>query len=552
MAIRIPIGGEFFDKIIKNGSYYIDKTELIYELLTQDDVSVALFTRPRRFGKTLTITMLQSFLDITQDSRELFKGLSVSKHEQFCDDWMNRYPVVFLTLKDVEGLSYDSAYSSLESLIARSFGDYFRLENDERITPEDREAFHNLIYRCASSDEIKNSLRTISNVLKAVYEKPVVLLIDEYDVPLAKARENGYYPQMLDLMRRFLSSGLKTNNNLAKAILTGCLRISKESIFTGVNNFASFSVLDKSFSNYFGFTYDEVSALLHAAERDDHLQIMKEWYDGYIFGNTPVYCPWDAVQYVANIIKFPNDKPKNYWKNSSGNGIIREFVEDDNFNVNDKFETLLNGGTITQKISDELTYDKLKFSEDNLWSVLVMTGYLTKADPEEDGNTVSLRIPNAEIATIFEETVVSWFSETLDTERLNSLMNALWNGDEAAASEIFSDMLFDTISYMDYHEDYYHAFLAGVFVGRGYGVESNKEKGLGRPDIFLTDRKNRRAMLIEAKKSRSEERMEQDCREALAQIDEQQYARRLKGYRQVMRYGVAFFEKQALVKKSEE
>ena len=552
MAIRIPIGGEFFDKIIKNGSYYIDKTELIYELLTQDDVSVALFTRPRRFGKTLTMTMLQSFLDITQDSRELFKGLSVSKHEQFCDDWMNRYPVVFLTLKDVEGLSYDSAYSSLESLIARSFGDYFRLENDERITPEDREAFHNLIYRCASSDEIKNSLRTISNVLKAVYEKPVVLLIDEYDVPLAKARENGYYPQMLDLMRRFLSSGLKTNNNLAKAILTGCLRISKESIFTGVNNFASFSVLDKSFSNYFGFTYDEVSALLHAAERDDHLQIMKEWYDGYIFGNTPVYCPWDAVQYVANIIKFPNDKPKNYWKNSSGNGIIREFVEDDNFNVNDKFETLLNGGTITQKISDELTYDKLKFSEDNLWSVLVMTGYLTKADPEEDGDTVSLRIPNAEIATIFEETVVSWFSETLDTERLNSLMNALWNGDEAAASEIFSDMLFDTISYMDYHEDYYHAFLAGVFVGRGYGVESNKEKGLGRPDIFLTDRKNRRAMLIEAKKSRSEERMEQDCREALAQIDEQQYARRLKGYRQVMRYGVAFFEKQALVKKSEE
>ena len=552
MAIRIPIGGEFFDKIIKNGSYYIDKTELIYELLTQDDVSVALFTRPRRFGKTLTITMLQSFLDITQDSRELFKGLSVSKHEQFCDDWMNRYPVVFLTLKDVEGLSYDSAYSSLESLIARSFGDYFRLENDERITPEDREAFHNLIYRCASSDEIKNSLRTISNVLKAVYEKPVVLLIDEYDVPLAKARENGYYPQMLDLMRRFLSSGLKTNNNMAKAILTGCLRISKESIFTGVNNFASFSVLDKSFSNYFGFTYDEVSALLHAAERDDHLQIMKEWYDGYIFGNTPVYCPWDAVQYVANIIKFPNDKPKNYWKNSSGNGIIREFVEDDNFNVNDKFETLLNGGTITQKISDELTYDKLKFSEDNLWSVLVMTGYLTKADPEEDGNTVSLRIPNAEIATIFEETVVSWFSETLDTERLYSLMNALWNGDEAAASEIFSDMLFDTISYLDYHEDYYHAFLAGVFVGRGYGVESNKEKGLGRPDIFLTDRKNRRAMLIKAKKSRSEERMEQDCREALAQIDEQQYARRLKGYRQVMRYGVAFFEKQALVKKSEE
>ena len=552
MAIRIPIGGEFFDKIIKNGSYYIDKTELIYELLTQDDVSVALFTRPRRFGKTLTMTMLQSFLDITQDSRELFKGLSVSKHEQFCDDWMNRYPVVFLTLKDVEGLSYDSAYSSLESLIARSFGDYFRLENDERINPEDREAFHNLIYKCASSDEIKNSLRTISNVLKAVYEKPVVLLIDEYDVPLAKARENGYYPQMLDLMRRFLSSGLKTNNNLAKAILTGCLRISKESIFTGVNNFASFSVLDKSFSNYFGFTHDEVSALLHAAERDDHLQIMKEWYDGYIFGNTPVYCPWDAVQYVANIIKFPNDKPKNYWKNSSGNGIIREFVEDDNFNVNDKFETLLNGGTITQKISDELTYDKLKFSEDNLWSVLVMTGYLTKADPEEDGNTVSLRIPNAEIATIFEETAVSWFSETLDTERLNSLMNALWNGDEAAASEIFSDMLFDTISYMDYHEDYYHAFLAGVFVGRGYGVESNKEKGLGRPDIFLTDRKNRRAMLIEAKKSRSEERMEQDCREALAQIDEQQYARRLKGYRQVMRYGVAFFEKQALVKKSEE
>ena len=445
MAVSILVGGENFDELRNSGCYYVDKTELLYELRQDLKNKVTLFTRPRRFGKTLTMRMMYSH-----------------------------------------------------------FG------------------------------------------------RPVILLIDEYDVPLAKANEEKeagerYYGQMLDVIRGIMSTALKSNDYLEFAVVTGCLRIAKESIFTGVNNFASYSVLDERFSRYFGFTQHEVDTMLKDAELEEKSDTFKEWYDGYIFGSDALYCPWDVVNYVSALLYRKTSKPKNYWKNTSGNAIIRAFAERKEFQVKRKFETLMNGGHIVQTISDELTYDSLYETEDNFWSVLLMTGYLTKADPDEEGETVAVKIPNKEIASIFQDAVIRLFSDQVDAEKQRLMMDALWAGDEAAASKAISDFLWQTISYNDYHEDYYHAFLAGIFVGRGYEVESNKERGLGRPDILLTDDANRRALIIEAKKSDSKVQMEDDCKKALQQIVDQDYAKGLDAY-QVICYGISFYQKSALVK----
>ena len=553
MGMNVAVGGEFFDRIRKENNYYIDKTELIYELVHDTNNTVTLFTRPRRFGKTLMMSMIENFFDIRRDSRSIFEGLNIAKHEEFCAEWMNQYPVLFLTLKDAEGLTFQSAYAMLKGLISEACIEHAYLGSSDRVDPEDAEAFMKLKSKKASDDEVKASLKTLTRMMAAHYGKPAILLIDEYDVPLAKANEEKeagerYYPQMLEVIRGLLSTALKSNDNLKFAVVTGCLRIAKESIFTGVNNFASYSVLDDKFSRYFGFTQEEVDQLLKTANFEDKSDVFKEWYDGYIFGNEAVYCPWDVVNYVSALLYKKTAKPKNYWKNTSGNGIIRDFIGRPEFNVKSRFETLLNGGTILQTISDGLTYDSLHASEDNLWSVLLMTGYLTKADPEEDENPVSLRIPNKEIASIFQDTVADYFSDRVDDSKQKSLMAALWAGDEAAASKTLSDFLWQTISYNDYHEDYYHAFLTGIFVGRGYEVESNKEHGLGRPDIKLIDDQNRRVLIIEAKKSAGAAQMEQDCESALKQIVDQEYAKGLEEY-QVTCYGVAFYRKSALVKK---
>lgn len=387
-----------------------------------------------------------------------------------------------------------------------------------------------------------------------VYGKKVILLIDEYDVPLAKASEkdtkmNKYYSSMLDVIKGIMGTALKDNEFLEFAVITGCLRIAKESIFTGANNFASYSVLDADFSSYFGFSESEVGEILCAADRREQADVIKEWYDGYVFGDSYVYCPWDVMNYMSALKKRKDAKPKNYWKFTSHNGVLLTFVERTDFDVAEKFETLLNGGTVMQSISDELTYDTLHASEDNLWSVLLMTGYITKADPDEEGETVSLKIPNREIASIFEDTVVVHFRNTTDTAELNKLINALWESNEAEAAKRISDLLWNTISYNDYHEDYYHAFLTGIFVGRGYSVESNKEKGLGRPDILLKDKKNRRAIIIEAKRSKREADMDKDCEGAITQIVTERYAEGLYGYTQIFCYGISFFQKQAKVKR---
>ena len=553
MAFKVGVGKSDFEALRKANNYYVDKTDIMYELVEETDNQVTLFTRPRRFGKTLMMSMLSNFFSIRKESKGIFEGLKITEHKEFCEKWMNQYPVLFISFKDAEADVFGVAYDKLKNSIADICKLIPDLAVESSVNPADAQVFERLMFNKASDAEVQGSLKTIMRMMYDIYGKKVILLIDEYDVPLANASEkdtkkNNYYLSMLDVIKGIMSTALKDNEFLEFAVITGCLRIAKESIFTGTNNFASYSVLDADFSEYFGFTEDEVDEMLAVADRKDKADVIKEWYDGYVFGDSSVYCPWDVMNYLSALRKRKDAKPKNYWKFTSRNGILLTFVERTDFDVTEKFETLLNGGTVMQSVSDELTYDTLYASEDNLWSVLLMTGYITKACPDEDGETVSFKIPNREIASIFEDTVVIYFKNTADTSKLNNLINALWKGDEAEAARIISDLLWYTISYNDYHEDYYHAFLAGIFVGRGYSVESNKEKGLGRPDIVLKDKRNRRAVIIEAKKSEKESDMDKDCDKAIGQITTEKYAEGLYGYTQVLCYGIAFFQKQAKVK----
>ncbi len=553
MAFKVGVGRSNFAALRRAGNYYVDKTELMYELVEETDNEVTLFTRPRRFGKTLMVSMMENFFDIRKDSRKLFEGLQITRHRTFCENWLNQYPVLFISLKDIEAETFQDAYAMLKVRLADVCKEYDDLKNNMRVNPFDAEIFVRLEAQTCNLADVKNALKTIMRMMYAVYGKEVILLIDEYDVPLAKASEkdtavNQFYSSMLDVMRGMMGTALKDNEYLKFAVITGCLRIAKESFFTGTNNFAPYSVLDEDFSQYFGFSEREVSELLSAANCEEKADVIKEWYDGYVFGNSYVYCPWDVMNYIAALTKRKNAKPKNYWKNTSHNEILLSFVTRTDFFVSRKFEILMNGGTIVQTITDELTYDTLHSSEEHLWSVMLMTGYLTKSGAGEEGETVRLKIPNREIASIFEDTVVAYFKNTLDHSVQQSMMEAFWNGDENNASRILSDLLWKTISYHDYHEDYYHAFLAGVFVGFGYEVESNKEKGPGRPDLLLLDQKNRRAIIIEAKRSEKESQLETDCSKAVSQITAMKYADGLYGYEQILCYGIAFFQKRAMVK----
>lgn len=554
MIFRVGVGESDFAALRRSGKYYVDKTAVMYELVEETENKVTLFTRPRRFGKTLMMSMLSNFFSIRKDSREIFEGLRITAYKEFCEKWMNQSPVLFLSYKDVEAETFEGAYRMLKTKLADLCKELDFLLEETAVNSADRDIFRKLMFKTAEEDDVKNSLKTIMRMLYAVYGRKTILLIDEYDVPLARASEkntveNAYYSAMLDVIKGMMGTALKDNEFLEFSVITGCLRIAKESIFTGTNNFASYSVLDADFSEYFGFSEEEVEKMLLAADRQDKADLIKEWYDGYIFGDSFLYCPWDVMNYMSALKKRENAKPKNYWKNTSHNGILLTFVKRTDFKVRGKFEILMNGGTITQTISDELTYDTLHSSEDNLWSVILMTGYLTKADAGEEGETVRLKIPNREIASIFEDTVVKLFQDTMDENCRKDMMEALWRGDEREASEAISNLLWKTISYNDYHEDYYHAFLAGAFVGLGYEVESNKEKGLGRPDIFLKDDDNRRVIIIETKRSKKEDNLGQDCDRAVNQILSKKYAEGLYGYTQILCYGIAFFQKQARVKR---
>lgn len=547
----IPVGVEDFAAIRAKNSYYVDKTHMIYELVNDTDNAVTLFTRPRRFGKTLIMSMLDCFFNVQRkNGNELFDGLDIMKYPDFCRENMNQYPVIFISLKDVNGLTFEDAFAMLKTAIADLCKKITFSNNAGVLDSDDVSKYAKLKAEQGDKSDIKNSLLTIMRMMYTAYGKQVILLIDEYDVPLAQAHYNGYYREMVDVIRGLMSASLKTNPYLKFAVVTGCLRIPKESIFTGVNNFVSYSVMDEEFSQYYGFTQYEVEKFLAYYDLSDKINITKEWYDGYLFGNTKIYCPWDVTNFIKALTKDRNKQPKNYWENTSSNSAIRAFFDMPGCDPSEKFETLLNGGTIHETVTDSLTYDQAYDSESNLWSVLLMTGYLTPTCPDKLSSTDrELRIPNMEVASIFQTAVVEHFKKTLDETKLHELMTALWNGNEARSGEILSDLLWNTISYHDYKEDFYHTFLAGIFVGRGsYAVNTNKERGLGGPDIDLRDRRNRRCIIIEAKHSESENAMEHDCDLAIRQLRDNQYALKLTGYKQVLRYGVAFYHKQALIK----
>ena len=547
--LKLPLGIDRFEKLRGDNYFYVDKTGLIPDLL-QQEFEVRLFTRPRRFGKTLTMSMLANFFDVRKDSKGIFTGLQVCAHHELCAAWMNQYPVLFLSFKDVESVDFKGAYGLLQYVIAKLCKEHAYLEGSARVDPTDQEIFLRIKKQQGDSTDTKTALDTLMRMMYAHYTKPVILLIDEYDVPLAKASENGYYLEMLDVMRSLLGLALKTNPALKFAVVTGCLRIAKESIFTGTNNLVANSIMDTAFSNSFGFTKGEVNTLLKSAGLIGHAPAIQKWYDGYRFGNQEIYCPWDLLCYVAALQQDAGAIPVNYWENTSHNGIIRSFIDRTDLAVNRKFELLLNGGYITEAVTDNLTYDMLHASEENLWSVLYLTGYLTITDmePAEKGK-VCLKIPNSEIESIFEKTVVQWFSEKVKPVVRSQLFGAMWRGDAEHASQILSDLLFQTISYHDYHEDYYHAFLTGIFAGAGYPTQSNREHGLGRPDIVIWDDANRSAILIEAKRVDRASALEAGCDAALAQIKAERYAKDfLDGYRTIRCYGIAFYKKSCLLK----
>ncbi|MBR1628061.1 MAG: AAA family ATPase, partial [Lachnospiraceae bacterium] len=394
MGFRVGVGKSDFEALRTAGNYYVDKTEIIYELVHDTDNEVTLFTRPRRFGKTLMMSMLANFFSVRKDSKELFEGLDIAKRAEFCQKWMNQYPVLFVSFKDAESETYEVAYSKLMTILADVCKANLHIGENSSIDKDDREIFARLKAQKGAENDVQNSLKALMRMMHAVYGKKVILLIDEYDVPLARASEkdtpeNRYYPRMLDVVRGMMSTSLKDNEFLQFAVITGCLRIAKESIFTGTNNFVSYSVLDGKFSGYFGFSEGEVGKMLELADRREAATEIKEWYDGYLFGDSHVYCPWDVVNYVAALRDKRTARPKNYWKNTSHNGVLLSFVKRTDFDVSGKFEALLNGEAICQAISDELTYDALHSSEGNLWSVLLMTGYITKAGPGGDGEAVS-------------------------------------------------------------------------------------------------------------------------------------------------------------------
>ena len=553
--LKIPVGISDFEKIRKNQYYFVDKSGLIEELLNTESNEVTLITRPRRFGKTLGMSMLASFFDIRRDSSELFRGLKISQKEELCQKWMNQYPVLFVTFKDVDGLDFQSAKEMLRIQIADRCNEYLCLISSEKVNENDKAIFRQLadvVKGDVSDAMLKTGIALIMRMLQDYYEKPVILLLDEYDVPLAKASAHGYYTEMLEVMRAMISTALKDNPSLRFAVVTGCLRILRESIFTGTNNFVSDTIFDTRLNEYFGFLQDEVEQLLTAIGAKDKAGIVKEWYDGYHFGSYDVYCPWDVLNYGNRLQTTGSDVPVSFWKNTSDNAIIRSFVEIQSDIITDKLETLMSGGFIRQKIVEDLTYDYLHSSEENLWSVLYLTGYLTIDRKESrvlDGE-YALIIPNAEIQEIFETTIQKWFQDYAASCDRRKLFTAVWNGDTEQMSVEMNRLLRQTISYYDYREDFYHAFLAGIFAGAGYMVESNKEYGEGRSDIVVKDLRDGRAAVFEVKYAKRLTDLEQECEKAVMQIDDRMYAKTLEDrYDQVSCFGIAFYKKRCLIQK---
>lgn len=550
---NIPIGISDFEEIRGNHFYYVDKSGLIAEILRSESVKVSLITRPRRFGKTLGMSMLESFFDIRRQSRNLFEGLEITRYTELCDRWMNHWPTIFVSFRRVDGLDFQGAYDMLSLVISELFRNHLYLLDSDRVNDYDKRTLKRIAEGEATVKDMKDSLVLLIGAMRQHYNKKVILLMDEYDVPIAKANSHGYYQEMLDVIKGIMQA-LKDNSALQFAVITGCLKIAKESIFSGTNNFVSDTITDSRLNEYFGFTQEDMAYILRDLDAQEYADKIKNWYDGYHFGDFDVYCPWDVMNYLHDLQRNPQAEPCGYWKNTSDNAIIRSFIDHAGSTITKKLETLLAGGYIVQRIDEDLTYDYLHSSEDNLWSVLYLTGYLTRVREEEltdavpEGMTV-LVIPNAEIKEIFETTVIQWFDDSTKQWSRRELFDAVWNEDSEKVAEEMSKLLRKTISYHDYREDFYHAFLAGIFAGAGYAVESNREHGEGRSDVVVSDPMNGRVAVFEAKYADSLQSMERKCDEAICQMDEKMYAREYEDdYDQIVCYGIAFFKKRCLVR----
>ena len=545
---KISVGSSDFAEYRKGDYYYVDKTGLIEELLKTPGIKVTLITRPRRFGKTMNMSMLAEFFDIRKDSRPIFSGLKIADNKELCEAWMNQWPVIHVTFRSVFGSCFKDAYSMIEAVIAELYKQHIYLLENPEMMVYDREIFDRIAGKKASGEEIKNSLLFLTRLLGQYYGKTVILLIDEYDVPLAKASDKGYYEEMLYVIRGILQA-LKDNSFLHLAVVTGCLRIAKESIFTGTNNFITDTISDNRLDEFFGFTQEEVDRILADTQNTSHSQEIKNWYDGYRFGSIDVYSPWDVMNHINALCLDPQAMPRSYWCNTSDNAIIRSFIDQAENDTIKQFEILLSGDKISQKIEEDLTYDYLYASAENLWSILYLTGYLTGTEKEEGRQEWNLWIPNLEIREIFEDTVIKWFHDSARLWERKALFHAVWERDEEKLTEEMTKLLRKTISYHDYKEDFYHAFLAGIFAGAGYIVKSNREHGDGRSDVEVQDYDGDRIAIFEVKYSRRLEDLPYDCERAIKQIDVRRYGEEFaEDYSTVICYGIAFYRKRCMVK----
>ena len=547
---KLPVGIDSFEKLREEDFYYVDKTGLIRDLLNNWG-EVNLFTRPRRFGKTLNMSMLKCFFEIGGD-KHIFDGLAISREKALCDAYMGKYPVVFLSLKDVDGLTFEDAYERLKQLIRNEAFRLAALRESTAITDEEKSAYLRIISENSTFADITGSLRMFCALLEKHYGQKVFLLIDEYDVPLDKAYAHGYYDRMIDLIRSMFGLALKTNDSLFFAVLTGCLRVSKESIFTGLNNLMVHSISDMNFDEYFGFTDSEVGDMLAYYGLESHHEEARRWYDGYRFGEQDVYCPWDVINYCYMLRVDPEAEPKLYWLNTSGNELVRSLIDKTKSGTTRmEVEELIAGNTITKQINEQLTHNEIKSSVNNIWSLLYMTGYLTIAQ-RPTGGRYTLRIPNYEVKQIFMQQVLEWFGDKAiaEADQLSDFYAAFEKGDTETITSYLNKQLIATVSYYDAYESFYHGFLLALLnTCASWQVASNVETGIGRGDIIVEREDGALGFVVEIKEIKDRNRLDAACDAAMKQIEEKDYTAVLRRYgvEEIWAYGIAFCEKRCRV-----
>ena len=546
---KLPLGIDNFEKIRSMNFYYIDKSGLVSDIL-KNCAEVNLFTRPRRFGKTLNMSMLKNFFEIGTN-KSIFDGLAITKEKELCEQYMGKYPVISISLKSVNRLHFDDAFNKLKDVIFDEASRFQFLIDSDKLTEYDKIPLRPLIERDKNED-ITSSLKQLCRLLEKHYGKKVILLIDEYNVPLDKAYENGFYNQMIDIMRALLGEALKSNDSLFFAVLTGGLRVSKESVFTGLNNLKVNSITDVQYDEYFGFTDEEVKKLLADYNLESHYDEVKQWYDGYLFGKQKVYCPWDVINYCYDHLLEPDKEPKAYWLNTSGNDIIKKLInKTEARSTKADIEKLIDGETINKKINEQLTHNEIDDSVDNIWSLLYMTGYLTLTERPKDG-WYRLRIPNQEVTQIFKDQVLEWFSNELakDDDQVLKIYTAFENGDVGAIAGYLNEKLLISVNYYDARESFYHGFLLAILtVGDFWEISSNDEVGNGRADIILEKGENDLGIIIEIKVVKDIKKLDEACQMALQQIEDKDYAADFKEHRfnKILAYGIAFCGKKCKV-----